>query len=140
MNSISEKLITDTKNIRIQVKDVINVSKQSLNKKGYKDFEDWISDKNNVYIGRDMSYYIPGAVGSVWGNPFVVAKPGKKYKTNIKLYSLDESLIKYKQYIESNPTLLARLHELNGKVLGCWCKPNRCHGDVLIELVNKHCN
>ena len=23
--------------------------------------------------------------------------------------------------------------------LGCWCKPQLCHGDVLVELVNKLC-
>jgi hypothetical protein len=29
------------------------------------------------------------------------------------------------------------LHELKGKVLGCYCKPQRCHGDFLAKLVNK---
>ena len=145
MDTHPEKLIPESKNdpnknTHIQVKSVVNVNKQSLIEKGYMNFENWISDKDNVYIGRDMSHYVAGAVGSVWENPFVVAKTGTKYKTNIKRYTLDESLIKYCQYIESNPTLLARLHELNGKTLGCWCKPNRCHGDVLMELVNKHCN
>ena len=28
------------------------------------------------------------------------------------------------------------LDELKGKTLGCWCKPNNCHGDILIELAN----
>ena len=28
------------------------------------------------------------------------------------------------------------LEELEGKTLGCWCKPKTCHGDVLVELVN----
>ena len=23
--------------------------------------------------------------------------------------------------------------------LGCWCSPELCHGDVLVELVNLHC-
>ena len=23
--------------------------------------------------------------------------------------------------------------------LGCWCKPEDCHGDVLVELVNQFC-
>jgi len=27
--------------------------------------------------------------------------------------------------------------EENGKVLGCWCAPRHCHGDVLIELIEK---
>ena len=24
---------------------------------------------------------------------------------------------------------------LKGKKLGCWCKPECCHGDVLVELL-----
>ena len=24
--------------------------------------------------------------------------------------------------------------ELEGMQLGCWCKPFRCHGDILIKL------
>ena len=24
--------------------------------------------------------------------------------------------------------------------LGCWCKPQQCHGDVLVELVNQFCS
>jgi hypothetical protein len=26
---------------------------------------------------------------------------------------------------------------LKGKVLGCFCKPKECHGDILVELVEK---
>ena len=33
---------------------------------------------------------------------------------------------------------MRRLHELNGTTLGCWCKPNPCHGDVLVKLVQEH--
>ena len=22
---------------------------------------------------------------------------------------------------------------------GCWCKPNKCHGDVLLKLYNEFC-
>jgi hypothetical protein len=33
--------------------------------------------------------------------------------------------------------LMAQLpSELKGKKLGCWCKPNACHGDVLAELAD----
>jgi hypothetical protein len=27
--------------------------------------------------------------------------------------------------------------ELKGKTLGCRCKPNTCHGDVLAELADE---
>jgi hypothetical protein len=33
--------------------------------------------------------------------------------------------------------ILARLPELRGKNLACWCKPGcPCHADVLLELAN----
>ena len=32
--------------------------------------------------------------------------------------------------------LIARLPELQGKTLACWCKPGPCHGDVIARLVD----
>ena len=26
--------------------------------------------------------------------------------------------------------------ELKGKILGCWCSPYACHGEVLAEIAN----
>jgi hypothetical protein len=34
------------------------------------------------------------------------------------------------------PELMAALGEIRGKVLGCWCKPAACHGDVLARLAD----
>ena len=25
-------------------------------------------------------------------------------------------------------------NELKGKILGCWCKPLPCHGDIIIKI------
>lgn len=36
-----------------------------------------------------------------------------------------------------NEELLQQLPELKGKTLGCWCKPGKCHGDILLELIKK---
>ncbi len=68
----------------------------------------------DVYIGRP----------SFWGNPFEIGKDGNRY----------EVLIKYEDYLNANPEMLAKLKELDGKVLGCFCKPKPCHGDVLIKV------
>ncbi len=79
-------------------------------------------EKFDVYIGRktrDMP-------GSIWGNPYIVGKDGTR----------EEVIEKYKEYILSKPELLAQLESLRGKILGCWCSPQACHGDVLIELLN----
>jgi hypothetical protein len=32
---------------------------------------------------------------------------------------------------------MASLDELEGKTLGCFCKPEPCHGDVLLELLTQ---
>ena len=70
----------------------------------------------DIYIGR------PGK----WGNPFEIGKDGDR-KTVIA---------KYRDYISNSP-LLADIEELRGKRLGCWCKPAKCHGDVLVELLGE---
>lgn len=71
----------------------------------------------NIYIGR----------GSKWGNPFVIGKDGCR----------DEVILKYEAYILQNQYLMTSLQELRGKILGCWCSPKKCHGDILKKLAEK---
>lgn len=73
--------------------------------------------KFDVYIGRP----------SKWGNPFVIGRDGTR----------DQVVEKYRHWITTQPELLEALPELKGLVLACWCSPNPCHGDVLLELANK---
>jgi hypothetical protein len=77
-------------------------------------------ERYDVYIGRP----------SKWGNPYSIGKDGTR----------KEVIEKYRKYLLSNKALLNDLYELEGKVLGCWCKPKACHGDVLAELVNNREN
>lgn len=66
---------------------------------------------------------------SEWHNPFTVKDCG----------SAEKAVAKYEEYINKKPELLARVSELRGKVLGCWCKKkpsDRCHGDVLARLAD----
>ena len=104
----------------------VSLKKSSLTRRGYKSFEDWNSDPNHVYIGRDMTHHISGALGSKWGNPF---KFDKKKKNSRK-----KCLERYEEHIRKNPDLFNAVMELEGKELGCWCKPSLCHGDILIKL------
>lgn len=69
----------------------------------------------DVYIGRP----------SKWGNPFPVDQENSRA----------EVIERYRAWVQRQPALMASLHELKGKRLGCWCKPAACHGDVLRELV-----
>lgn len=74
-------------------------------------------DRFDLYIGRP----------SKWGNPFIIGKDGTR----------KEVIDKYRAWILDQPDLMNSLPELEGKVLGCWCKPNSCHGDVLADLANR---
>ena len=82
-------------------------------------------NKYDVYIGRP----------SIWGNPYS-SKQGTLAEYLVKDKS--EALKKYELYLESSPKLLNELKNLKGKVLGCWCYPNSCHGDVIIKLIEKY--
>jgi Domain of unknown function (DUF4326) len=73
--------------------------------------------KYDIYIGRP----------SKWGNPFKLAA-GADRKVVLR---------KYRAWLMKQEDLLSHLREIRGKVLGCWCKPEHCHGDVLAELADK---
>lgn len=79
-------------------------------------------DKYDVYIGRFSP--AKSLEQSVWANPFKIGPDGSR----------DQVLALYAQHIQNNPDLMARIHELRGKRLGCWCKPKACHGDILAKL------
>lgn len=72
----------------------------------------------DVYIGRP----------SKWGNPFLIGRDGTR----------GEIIEKYRSWILTQPYLIGSLPELSGKILGCWCYPKNCHGEVLIDMVNKY--
>lgn len=76
----------------------------------------------DVYIGR------PGRLvkGGIWGNPFIIGADGTR----------EEVLEKFEAYLRGHPQLLAKAREeLKGKVLGCWCAPEKCHGDIYKKLI-----
>ena len=69
----------------------------------------------DVYIGR----------GSKWGNQFRIGIDGNRI----------EVIKKYETMILNNQSLKDDISELDGKILGCHCKPKACHGDILVKLV-----
>lgn len=82
----------------------------------------------DIYIGRTCKRGGWNLDRSKWNNPFSIKSCG----------STEEACRRYEQYIRENPFLIEQLPELQGKILGCWCKPNMCHGDILIKLLNEY--
>lgn len=71
----------------------------------------------DVFIGRP----------SVWGNPFRIGRDGTR----------EEVIAKYREWVTGQTMLMARLARLRGQRLGCYCAPEPCHGDVLINLLEE---
>lgn len=84
----------------------------------------------DVYIGRPTK----------WGNPFTHIAD-KNTLAKYLVGSREQAVSAYKNYIlyGEGKHLLKDLHELKGKTLGCWCSPKKCHGEILIELVEEYC-
>ncbi len=76
-----------------------------------------------VYIGRPMRGYRDEG----WGNPFKIGRDGTRAQV----------IAKHRAWFMDQPELQARARrELPGKILGCFCAPLPCHGDVLLEIAN----
>jgi hypothetical protein len=86
-------------------------------------------DSYEIYIGR------PGkGLPGFWGNPFSW-RPGTP--PEFRVANRAEAIRKHKEYVRSNPEIMRRLPELAGKRLGCFCRPQLCHGDGYLDLLEE---
>ena len=80
-----------------------------------------------VYIGRDGKD--PKGRGK-WGNPFPIQKGVRTREQSVEQY---REWINHPDQAELKSRIIP---ELKGQILGCFCKPYDCHGDVLAEIAN----
>jgi len=100
------------------------------------DVRDW--QEGDVYIGRRCPiWFLPASLRGVFPDGI---KQSDWRNTPLPDHATPEeraaSIAAYKARLLKRPELLARLPELKGKRLVCWCAPNACHGDVLAEMAN----
>lgn len=92
---------------------------------------------NSFYIGR----------GSILGNPYTHIKD-RKTKAIYEVKDRDEAIDRYSDYFDlmygSNIAYTKAIDEIydiyksgNDVYLGCFCKPLRCHGDIIKEKLEK---
>lgn len=81
-------------------------------------------DEHDVYIGR----------GGRWGNPF---SHREGTRAQFVVGSRDEAISAYRGWlwaeVRAGRIGVAQLATLHGKRLGCWCAPQPCHGEVLVQ-------
>lgn len=99
--------------IKIKITRVINIKKNPQ-------FQNIKSSDTYEYIGR----------GSYWGNPYAMFEDGDDREEVIRKfkYDFDKDLFPKKKKEEA--------FKLIGKKLGCFCKPEPCHGDILANFLN----
>lgn len=72
------------------------------------------------YIGRP----------TIFGNPYVIGKDGGR----------GEVIAKYNKWfyrqIDINIIFKREVQKLKGQILGCYCYPLPCHGDVIIKYLD----
>lgn len=116
---------------------VVNVKVKYIRPK-YKNLKCWMEDKNNVYIGRKNIVFIDGKRYPPNNSEF--ANPFKINKNMTRDTILDKYEIYIKNKIKNDENLKKKLMRLKNKNLGCWCKPEKCHGDILINIINELTN
>jgi len=77
-----------------------------------------------IYVGRPTKF----------GNPFShLPSSAAIFRTE----SREEAVEKFREYLEYDTELKKMVkEELKGKSLVCWCSPQKCHAEVLMEIAN----
>ena len=76
-------------------------------------------DRYDVYIGR----------GSMFGNPFPMRCEEERDKV------IEQYKVYFYKRIASDEEFKKGVLALKGKILGCYCKPKKCHGDIIVEYL-----
>lgn len=95
----------------------------------YENLAEWMAVPGHVYIAG-KSKFITVTTDSIWRNPYHKLEKENK----------EAGLQAYEKYVRENPELLRQIPHLSDTAteLACWCRPNRCHGDVLVKLIDEY--
>jgi hypothetical protein len=97
--------------------------------------------QDKIYIGRNNRYY--NLNSSPLANPFPITKNTTREEVieKYRAWLWQEIQVKLK-HNQSNPVFdelvrIAKKHLAGEKIeLVCYCKPDSCHGDVLIRCIH----
>jgi len=66
-----------------------------------------------------------------FGNPYKIGLDGTRQDC------IDQYRRMFLYRVRFNPQFRRKILAMKGKRLGCWCKPLPCHGDVIVEFLEK---
>lgn len=91
-------------------------------------------ERADVYIGRPpRGHGIPDPPArGCFGNPFAMETEADR-EESVRRYALY-----FLQRVETDEAFREAVLALRGKALGCFCKPKRCHGDIIAEWLDRY--
>jgi hypothetical protein len=61
---------------------------------------------------------------------------GNPFKNKSRLENIEDFKVYFYDRLNKDPEFKQKIHELKGKRLGCFCKPQACHADIIAEYLN----
>ena len=104
----------------VPLREIVIALTRVINIKVEAGFQGVKSTPDYEYIGR----------GSYWGNPYSMYEDGEDRDEVIRKFKYDFDFEKFPNKEKEE------VYKLAGKRLGCFCKPEACHGDVLADFLN----
>ena len=75
----------------------------------------------SVYVGRP----------SMFGNPFVIGKDGSRAEV------IEKYRVWFNAKVQTDLNFAKAAQQLKGQDLACWCAPQACHADVILEYLSE---
>jgi hypothetical protein len=75
----------------------------------------------SVYVGRP----------SIFGNPFVIGKDGSRAEV------IEKYRVWFNAKVQTDLNFAKAVQQLKGQDLACWCAPQACHADVILEYLSE---
>lgn len=95
-----------------------------LAKMGYGQLANQHTDSALIKVAQAEGIYCRIDRQSIWGNPFILDEDGDR----------ETVIANYADYLTKKPSLRKLTHQsLRGRIMGCWCYPEPCHGHILMK-------
>lgn len=104
---------------------------------------DGLSDSKNLLLDKQFNHgtrlvnlrtykgkgYVRIDRRSIFGNPYVIGKDGTREEV------IEKYCVYFYERLAIDGWFREKVESLDGKILACWCVPEKCHGDVIIEYL-----
>lgn len=95
-----------------------------------------INNSKGTFTHNSKCHFVDIMRPSILSNPFIIGKDGNRNKVidKFKRYLYDEYQSKDSE-IHKEINKLVNVSNFGDIFLVCCCKPKRCHGDIIKELI-----